>query len=50
MWWALLWGGVAGGALLLGAVVGIRFNASPRLIGGVMAFAPGCSSARSPSR
>lgn len=41
MWWALLWGGVAGGALLLGAVAGIRFNASPRLIGGVMAFGAG---------
>ena len=41
MWWALLWGGIAGGALLLGAAAGIRFNASPKLIGGVMAFGAG---------
>jgi zinc transporter, ZIP family len=41
MWWAVLWGGVAGGASLLGAAAGIRFTASPRLIGGIMAFGAG---------
>ena len=41
MWWALLWGGVAGGASLLGAAAGIRFKASPRLIGAIMAFGAG---------
>lgn len=41
MWWALLWGGVAGGASLLGAAAGIRFKASPKLIGAIMAFGAG---------
>lgn len=41
MLWAALWGGVAGGASLLGAAAGIRFRASPRLIGGIMAFGAG---------
>ncbi|WP_137120481.1 ZIP family metal transporter [Segeticoccus rhizosphaerae] len=41
MWWALLWGGVAGGAVLLGALAGVYLKASPRLIGVIMAFGAG---------
>ncbi|CAI9405966.1 ZIP family metal transporter [Aestuariimicrobium sp. T2.26MG-19.2B] len=41
MWWALFWGAVAGGAVLLGAVLGVYVKGSPRLIGGVMAFGSG---------
>ena len=41
MWWALLWGGVAGGAVLLGALAGIYLKASARVIGVVMAFGAG---------
>jgi len=41
MWWALLWGGVAGGAVLLGALAGIYLKASAEVIGVVMAFGAG---------
>jgi ZIP family zinc transporter len=41
MWWALLWGGVAGGAVLLGALAGIHLKVSAKLIGVVMAFGAG---------
>lgn len=41
MGWALLWGAVAGGAVLLGALAGIYLKASARLIGAVMAFGAG---------
>ncbi len=33
MWWALLWGGVAGGAVLLGALAGIHLTVSAKVIG-----------------
>ena len=36
-----IWGGVAGGALLLGAVVGYWMRLPPRIIAGVMAFGSG---------
>lgn len=36
-----LWGLLAGGALLLGAVVGYRFNVPQRLVAGIMAFGSG---------
>ena len=36
-----LWGGVAGGALLLGAAVGYRFSLPKKVIAGVMAFGSG---------
>ncbi len=41
MWWALLWGGVAGGAVLLGALAGIYLKVSAGVIGVVMAFGAG---------
>lgn len=41
MWWALFWGGIAGGAVLLGAVAGIYVKASSKVIGAVMAFGAG---------
>ena len=41
MWWALLWGGVAGGAVLLGALAGIYLTVSAKVIGVVMAFGAG---------
>jgi zinc transporter, ZIP family len=41
MWWALLWGAVAGGAVLIGALAGIHLEASARVIGAVMAFGAG---------
>lgn len=41
MWWALFWGGVAGGAVLLGALAGVYLNVSSRVIGVVMAFGAG---------
>jgi len=41
MWWALLWGGVAGGAVLLGALAGIHLTVSAKVIGVVMAFGAG---------
>lgn len=41
MWWALFWGCIAGGAVLLGAVAGIYVKASSRMIGAVMAFGAG---------
>ncbi|MGI8433438.1 MAG: ZIP family metal transporter [Nocardioidaceae bacterium] len=41
VWWALLWGAVAGGAVLLGAIAGIYLKDSSRLIGAVMAFGAG---------
>jgi len=36
-----LWGSLAGGALLLGAFLGVRFNVPQRLVAGVMAFGSG---------
>jgi len=36
-----LWGGVAGGALLLGAAVGYRISLPKKVIAGVMAFGSG---------
>lgn len=41
MWWALLWGGVAGGAVLLGALAGIYLKVSAGVVGVVMAFGAG---------
>lgn len=41
MFLALFWGAVAGGAVLIGALLGIYVKAPPRLIGAVMAFGAG---------
>ncbi len=41
LWMAGLWGLTAGGALLLGALVGYYVNVSKRIIAGVMAFGSG---------
>ncbi|RNE63815.1 ZIP family metal transporter [Cryobacterium tepidiphilum] len=41
MWWALFWGGVAGGAVFLGALAGIYWRVSSKVIGAVMAFGAG---------
>jgi ZIP family zinc transporter len=38
---ALFWGIVSGGALLIGAAVGWRFNLSSRVVAGIMAFGSG---------
>jgi ZIP family zinc transporter len=41
MWWAGLWGGVAGAALLVGSLIGLYAGASSRVIGWVMAVGAG---------
>jgi zinc transporter, ZIP family len=38
---AALWGGIAGGALLLGSMIGYFFNLRQRIVAGVMAFGSG---------
>lgn len=38
---ATLWGGLAGGALILGALIGYLFNLSQRVVAGIMAFGSG---------
>lgn len=38
---AALWGGVAGSALLIGALIGLFVPIRPRFIAGVMAFGAG---------
>ncbi|CAM3868330.1 ZIP family metal transporter [Mesobacillus zeae] len=41
MWQAALWGGIAGSAVLLGAIAGILFNIRRNIIGAIMAFGTG---------
>ena len=41
MWSAALWGGIAGSAVFLGALVGIYFHIKKNYIGYVMAFGTG---------
>lgn len=41
MWSALLWGGIAGSAVLLGAIVDLLFSIKKRIIGYVMSFGTG---------
>ncbi len=38
---ALLWGAIASSSLILGGFIGVRFNMSKRVLGGIMAFGAG---------
>ncbi len=42
MFLALFWGAVAGGAVVISALLGIYVKAPARLIGAVMAFGAAC--------